>query len=107
MNIWTYEEVIKVLKNNGVEQKSLDRLRKLGDAPDTTTYSKSCHNDGTLLFVLEMMFECLNGALKESENVYFNEMVIESIDLETSPVKEKPWLLTKTTATIKYSSEVD
>ena len=96
---------IKYSQKDTKEQKTINIQTSDNEFTNLTTESNV--SDGTLIFLFQAITDCLNNVLNDYTNLNKEEIIITELEykverLAESPDKNKPWLSSKFTCTIKY-----
>lgn len=96
---------IKYNQKETSQSKTINIETSNNDFTNITTASNL--SDGTLIFLFQSITDCLNNVLNDYIKLNKDKIVITELEykvenLAESPVKEKPWLLSKFICTIKY-----
>ena len=87
------------------QSKKIDIETSDNDFTNITTASNI--SDGTLIFLFQSITDCFNNVLNDYIKLNKDKIIITELEykvehLTESPIKEKPWLLSKFICTIKY-----
>ena len=96
---------IKYSQKETNHSKKIDIKTSDNDFTNITTASNI--SDGTLIFLFQSIADCFNNVLNDylilnKDKIIITELEYKVEKLAESPIKEKPWLLSKFICTIKY-----
>lgn len=96
---------IKYSQKETNHSKTIDIETSDNDFTNITTASNM--SDGTIIFLFQSITDCLNNVLNDYIKINKDKIIITELEykvehLTESPIKEKPWLLSKFICTIKY-----
>lgn len=101
------DNIYKMIYN----QKETNNSKKINietsDNDFTNITTASNMSDGTLIFLFQSIVDCFNNVLNDYLKLNKDKIIITELEykverLTESPIKEKPWLLSKFICTIKY-----
>lgn len=107
-NFITKEDNVYKIKYNQKDTKEHKTISiQTSDNEFTNLTTASNVSDGTLIFLFQSIKDCLNNVLNDYINLNKEEIIMTELEykvekLTESPDKNKPWLLSKFTCTIKY-----
>lgn len=99
----TYKMIYSQKETNNSKKINIE----ISDNDFTNITTASNMSDGTLIFLFQSIVDCFNNVLNDylilnKDKIIITELEYKVEHLTESPIKEKPWLLSKFICTIKY-----